>query len=57
MTETRTGRSTPFASQTPDVLHVFQKKSPHGIATRQFDIALVKERLKLAQRDYEERYG
>jgi phage-related protein len=39
------------------VLHVFQKKSPHGIATRQSDVALVKERLKVAQRDYEERNG
>jgi len=39
------------------VLHAFQKKSPHGIATRQSDVALVKERLKLAQRDYKERYG
>jgi phage-related protein len=39
------------------VLHAFQKKSPHGVATRQSDVALVKERLKLAQRDYEERYG
>jgi phage-related protein len=39
------------------VLHAFQKKSPHGIATRQSDIALIKERLKLALRDYEERYG
>jgi len=39
------------------VLHAFQKKSPHGVATRQSDAALVKERLKLAQRDYEERYG
>jgi phage-related protein len=39
------------------VLHAFQKKSPHGIATRQSDVALVKERLKLAQQDYEERYG
>jgi phage-related protein len=39
------------------VLHTFQKKSPHGIATSQRDIALVKERLKLAQRDYEERYA
>jgi phage-related protein len=35
------------------VLHAFQKKSPHGIATRQSDVALVKERLKLAQQDYE----
>jgi phage-related protein len=39
------------------VLHAFQKKSPRGIATRQSDIALVKERLKIAQRDYEERNG
>jgi phage-related protein len=39
------------------VLHAFQKKSPRGVATRQTDIALVKERLKLAQRDYEERHG
>jgi phage-related protein len=39
------------------VLHALQKKSPHGIATRQSDVALVKDRLKLAQRDYEERYG
>jgi phage-related protein len=39
------------------VLQAFQKKSPHGIATRQSDVALVKERLKLATMDYEERYG
>lgn len=39
------------------VLHAFQKKSPRGIATRQTDIALVGERLRVAQRDYEERYG
>lgn len=39
------------------VLHVFQKKSPHGIATRQSDIALVRERLKIAERHYEEQYG
>ena len=39
------------------VLHVFQKKSPRGIATRQSDVALVRERLKVAQRDYEERHG
>ena len=31
------------------VLPAFQKKSLHGIATRQSNIALVKERLKLAQ--------
>jgi phage-related protein len=39
------------------VLHVFQKKSPRRIETRQSDVALVRERLKAAQRDYEERYG
>jgi phage-related protein len=39
------------------VLHVFQKKSPRGIETRRSDVVLVRERLKLAQRDYEERYG
>jgi phage-related protein len=39
------------------VLHAFQKKSPRGIETRQSDIALVGERLKTAQRDYERRYG
>ena len=39
------------------VLHAFQKKSPRGIATRQSDVQLVGERLKAAQRDYEERYG
>ena len=39
------------------VLHAFQKKSPHGIAIRQSDVALVKARLKLAQKDYEERNG
>lgn len=39
------------------VLHVFQKKSPRGIKTRESDVALVRQRLKVAQRDYEERYG
>ena len=39
------------------VLHVFQKKSPRGIETRQSDVALVRRRLKAAQQHYEERYG
>ena len=39
------------------VLHVFQKKSPRGVETRQSDVTLVRERLRVAQRDYEERYG
>ncbi len=38
------------------VLHAFQKKSTRGIATRQSDITLVGEGLKIAQRDYEESY-
>jgi phage-related protein len=38
------------------VLHVFQKKSPRGIATRQSDIELVRARLRIARRDYEEKH-
>ena len=37
------------------VLHVFQKKSKRGKATRQQDIALIKQRLRDAERDYRER--
>lgn len=39
------------------VLHAFQKKSPKGIKTAQVDIDLVVRRLRLAQQDYEARYG
>ena len=39
------------------VLHAFQKKSPKGVKTAQTDIDLVGTRLKLAQQDYEARYG
>jgi phage-related protein len=39
------------------VLHAFQKKSPRGIKTAQVDVDLVKRRLKIAQQDYEIRYG
>lgn len=39
------------------VLHAFQKKSPTGIKTSGPDIGLVSRRLRIAQRDYEERYG
>ena len=39
------------------VLHAFQKKSHRGIRTAQHDVDLVSERLKLARRDYEERYA
>jgi phage-related protein len=36
------------------VLHVFQKKSKHGIATPKQDIDLIKSRLKRAQEIYKE---
>lgn len=39
------------------VLHAFQKKSPSGIRTARADIALVAQRLKVAQQDYEARHG
>jgi phage-related protein len=39
------------------VLHAFQKKSPTGVRTARCDIALVEQRLKVAQRDYEARHG
>jgi phage-related protein len=39
------------------VLHAFQKKSPRGIRTALVDIDLVQRRLKVAQQDYEARYG
>jgi phage-related protein len=39
------------------VLHAFQKKSPSGIRTARQDVALIGERLKVATRDYEARYG
>ncbi len=39
------------------VLHAFQKKSPKGIRTAQVDVDLVERRLKIAQQDYEVRYG
>jgi phage-related protein len=37
--------------------HAFQKKSPSGIRTAKEDVDLVAERLKSAERDYEEHYG
>jgi phage-related protein len=37
------------------VLHVFQKKSKHGIATPKHDIDLIRRRLAVAERDYRER--
>ena len=39
------------------VLHAFQKKSPSGIRTAKRDVDLIRERLKTAERDYEEHYG
>ena len=39
------------------VLHAFQKKSPSGIRTATRDIELVAQRLKVAQKDYEEHHG
>ena len=39
------------------VLHCFQKKSPSGIRTSKNDVELISQRLKMAQADYEVRYG
>ena len=39
------------------VLHAFQKKSTHGIATRQSDVELIQARLRQAQNDYERKHG
>ena len=39
------------------VLHAFQKKSPKGIKTGRVDVDLIERRLKVAQQDYEVRYG
>jgi len=38
------------------VLHVFQKKSKHGIATPKKEIDLIKSRLKQAEDIYRENY-
>jgi phage-related protein len=37
--------------------YAFQKKSPSGIRTATRDVDLVEQRLRQAQRDYEEHYG
>ena len=39
------------------VLHCFQKKSRRGIQTPKGDVELVLQRLRLAAKDYEDRYG
>jgi phage-related protein len=36
------------------VLHAFQKKPKHGIATPRTDIELIEKRLKRAKEDYEQ---
>lgn len=36
------------------VLHAFQKKSKHGIATPKPELELVEQRLKRAREDYQE---
>ncbi len=38
------------------VLHIFQKKSKHGIATPKQDIELIEARLKRAKEHYEQYY-
>lgn len=39
------------------VLHCYQKKSPSGIRTARTDARLIRERLRVAQADYEVRYA
>lgn len=39
------------------VLHAFQKKSKRGIATPQSDVELIKRRLRIAQKLYQQTYG
>lgn len=39
------------------VLHVFQKKSKHGIATSKQDLDLIEKRLQRAKEHYEQSYG
>ena len=39
------------------VLHCFQKKSPSGIRTAKSDVELAQRRLRMAEKDHEERYG
>jgi phage-related protein len=39
------------------VLHAFQKKSPKGAKTAQSDVDLIQQRLKVARRDHEARFG
>jgi phage-related protein len=36
------------------VLHAFQKKSKHGITTPKAELDLIRQRLKRAEKDYEQ---
>ena len=38
------------------VLHCFQKKAKHGIKTPQQEIELIRQRLRIAEHDYETHY-
>ena len=40
-----------------DVLHVFRKKSKRGIAPPKSEIALIRRRLRAAEKHYQENYG
>ena len=44
-------------SATVFVLHVFQKKAKHGIATPRQDMELIRERLKVAEQMAKELAG
>ena len=39
------------------VLYCFQKKSPSGTRTAKTDVEMIERHLKMAQADYEARYG
>jgi phage-related protein len=56
-TETRIAVYTVRFEKALYVLHAFQKKSPSGIRSAKRDVDLVEQRLKQAQRDYEEHYA
>jgi hypothetical protein len=57
-TATRIGRCTRSGSRKPCTSYTrFQKKSPSGIRTAKRDVDLVAERLRTAEKDYEEHYG
>jgi len=39
------------------ILHCFQKKSPRGRKTAKTDVDLIRDRLRAARGDHEQRYG